>query len=152
LFSVSLGPLGFLLVTCFAGCGGPTVETPEQLILYSIDGQVERTSNSTTDQLFHGYPILGKIEIKEPADRTTIMRALAQGIAKSDGNRAACFWPRHAIHAVHKGTSIDYVICFQCLQLVIEQNSRTTMKATTRDPEPTFNKYLANAGIPIAPH
>ena len=63
------------LLCCISGCGQPpsaeTVEgrrmaeslpclnTPEELVLYSIDGREEREDVSSSDEQFHGYPTLG---------------------------------------------------------------------------------------------
>jgi hypothetical protein len=142
--------LAIAILSSTAGCGRSSSATPDQLILYSIDGRVDPYL-STAGEQFRGYPVLGKLDIKEAADRQEIMAALAEGIANSDGTMAKCFWPRHALHAVTKGRSVDYVICFECLQLQIDQGAGPTLTATTREPQTVVNSFLTDAHIPIAP-
>lgn len=129
-----------VFVSFNAGCGRNSVadlEIPEQLILYSIDGQDYGPENAPkVEETFHGYPVLGKVEIKEAEKREEIIAALKDGIAGSDGTMAKCFWPRHGIRAVEKGQTIDYVICFECyqLQVYLDGNAKS---------EPTIRKITA---------
>lgn len=141
-----------VLVSCTAGCGRSAISGFEcdRLVLFSIDGRDDRRT-SADEELFRGYPVLGKINVKDPADRRKIMAAVAKGIARSDGTMAKCFWPRHAIHAEKNGKSVDYVICFECLQLSINRDDDGRMVPTTREPAAVLNPYLTKAGIPIAP-
>jgi hypothetical protein len=144
-----------VVATALTGCGSDPVadlEAPEQLILYSIDGRdFEPGQAPKADEKFHGYPVLGKVEITDAAKRKEIAGALKDGLARSDGKRAKCFWPRHAIRAVTKGRTIDYVICFQCLQLEAHDGDSKSVKPVTREPQSVFNKHLKEAGIPLAP-
>jgi hypothetical protein len=139
----------------FAGCGGDSatgLDTPEQLTLYSLDGRdFEPGEEPKTEEKFHGYPVLGKLEITDAAKRDEIVAALKDGLARSDGRMAKCFWPRHAIRVLEKGHSIDYVICFECYQLEIHKGASKSVKPVTREPQPVFNKFLKEASIPLAP-
>lgn len=112
-----------VVVAALSGCGRDPVaglEAPEQLTLYSVDGRdFEPGQEPKVDEKFHGYPVLGKVEITETAKRREIAEALKDGMALSDGKMAKCFWPRHAIRTVTRGRTIDYVICFECYQVKI---------------------------------
>jgi hypothetical protein len=148
--------VGCVLVTsALVGCGRDAVaglDTPEQLTLYSIDGRYfEPGQEPKAQEKFHGYPVLGKVEIADGDKRKEIVAALKEGLARSDGTRAACFWPRHAIRAVERGQTIDYVICFECYQLEAHAGGSKSMKPITREPQPVFNKHLKETGIPLAP-
>ncbi len=128
------------------------VATPGQLMLYSIDGRdYEPGQEPQADEKFHGYPVLGKVEIAESDRRREIFAALQDGMAKSDGRMANCFWPRHAIRTLENGRTMDYVICFQCDQLELHVGDTKSVKPITRDPQPLFNKCLKEAGVPLAP-
>ena len=76
----------------------PDVNTPDQLNLYSINGLNPKRGNAIdAKEEFHGFPVLGKVEITEARNRKQIMVALQDGMNRSDGVMAKCFWPRHAI-------------------------------------------------------
>jgi hypothetical protein len=124
-----------LLTSLFLGCGCNWVGgqgTPEQLTLYSIDGRrLQPGQEVQANEKFHGYPVLGKIEIADADKRKEVFAALKEGLARSNGTMAKCFWPRHGIPAVEKGRTIDYVICFECLQLEAhEGDSKRVMPVT----------------------
>ena len=141
------------------GCGtdhSAVPSIPDQLFLYSLDGTKEWTQEeiekqATDGELFHNFPVLGKTEITDVAKRKELMAAFKQGISRSDGSTAKCFWPRHGIRTKKDGKIVDYVICFECLQYVIHSDSQKPAKPIARDPQTLFNKYLEEAGIPLAP-
>jgi hypothetical protein len=144
----------FVVAFVVNGCGRPigSLEIPEKLTLYSIDGRdFAPAQRPEADEEFHGYPVLGKVEITDAAKRKEIIRALNRGLARSDGTVAKCFWPRHAIHAVTKGRTIEYVICFQCYQLEAHADNSKSVKPITREPQPVLDKHLERAGIPLVP-
>jgi hypothetical protein len=138
-----------------AGCRGDPVaslDMPEQLILYSIDGRDFRPGQEPkSEEKFHGYTALGKIEVTDEIKRSEIIVALKEGMARSDGMTAKCFWPRHAIRAVEKGRTIDYVICFECLQLEVHEGQSKSLIPVRWEPQAVFNRHLKEAGIPLAP-
>jgi len=146
-----------LSLIVLAGCGSSSIESvqsPDSLTLYSIDGRDffpgKGPKKPETDETFHGYPVLGKVQIKDPAKRASIMAALKKGIDNADG-MAKCFWPRHGIRATKNGKTIEYVVCFECQQLTIHTNNGSNRKAITRDPQSVFNKHLTNAKVTLAP-
>jgi len=151
-----LVPACYVVISvAFAGCGGGSVlnlDAPEQLTLYSIDGRdFKQGEEPKTEEKFHGYPVLGKVEITDVDRRKEIVAALKKGMARSDGKMAKCFWPRHAIRAVEKGRTIDCVICFECYQLEVHEGNSKSVKPTTREPQEVFNRHLKQAGVPLAP-
>jgi len=144
-----------IIGAAFIGCGSGSVanlEVPDQLTLYSIDGRdFEPGKEPKVEEKFHGYPVLGKIEVKDLEKRKEIIATLKQGMARSDGKMAKCFWPRHAIRAVEKGRTIDCVICFECYQLEVHEGRSKSVKPITREPQEVFNRHLKQADIPLAP-
>jgi hypothetical protein len=92
------------------------LKSPQSLTIYSIDGvHVLNSPESRSDatDLFYGYPVLGKVKIDDAKARVKIIRALKASVYTLRGSGfAACFWPRHAIHAVEDGQAIDVIICF----------------------------------------
>lgn len=122
------------------------LEKADKLELLSLDpNRIEDKDKSKEG--FHGFQILGKIEVKEEV-RKKIVSSLLAGIA-SEKNMAKCFEPRHGIHAVHDGKTVDLVICFQCQRVDVYAVSATKINflAISSTPEPVFDKVLNEAGI-----
>ena len=122
---LSLTFYGILVAAVVAGCGRAPVEgldASDRLTLYSLDGEgkpievlrvpldenPEETRKKPAEE-FHQFPVLGKVEIADAAKRAEIMRAFKQGIERSDGSMAKCFWPRHGIRVTKDKIQSDYV-------------------------------------------
>src|SRR5207248_3305054 len=125
---------------------------PEKLTLYSIDGNSYNPGEGPkTDETFHGYAVLGKIDVADPEKRKEIMAALKEGIDASDGRMAKCFWPRHAIRAEQAGKVFEYVICFQCEQMEVYAGIRKQTVPIADTPQQYFNRLLTDDKVPLAP-
>lgn len=143
--SVALLPAGEVAVEF-------TADTPEQLTLYSIDGRMRPKENwPTTKEKFGNYPLLGKLEIKDPAKIKELFDAVKGALPRSYVPFATCFNPRHALRTVEHGKTIDYVICFECNNVRINRNGKTEIVPITSKPQALLNKQLTDAGIPLAP-
>lgn len=151
-----------LLPTCAlllatVGCGHGAIDglrSSEQLALYSIDGTGKPLTDETkAAETFGGYPVLGKVEIKTGDARKQLIAALKDAIEKGKGlPLPKCFWPRQALRAIEDGKTIDYVICFECSQFtVIIDGKRSPTRPLDPSVQPTFDKPLNDAGIPLAP-
>jgi hypothetical protein len=71
---------------------------------------------------FHGYPILGKVEITVPAERVKMLGDLRAAIRTKEESRShgMCFTPRHGV-LVRKGEQrLSFVICFECKRVLAE--------------------------------
>ena len=79
------------------------------------------------------------------------MSVLYAGIDDNDSMIADCFNPRHGIHIVQGEQIIDYVICFECLQIKIYHGDKRSSELTSESPRGLFNQYLKDAGLPLAP-
>jgi hypothetical protein len=158
------GVLGFcfaLIIFGITGCqrdsgADQNVEIPDDMTLYSIDGRDGKEGKRTepkpkTDEDFHGYPVLGKIAVTDAATKQAILTALNEGIASKDAKEAKCFNPRHGLRTVNKGKTIEYVICFECGQVYVTEGDTTKKHLTSTAPQAVFDKYLKEAGIPLAP-
>jgi hypothetical protein len=134
----------------------PGLRSPDVLVLYSIDGREPPDESNASDDKFHGFPVLGKLEIKQTASRAEICAAIREGVAEFDGVVAACFWPRHGLHVIEDGVPFDYVVCFECAQFRLyaagqDGKVKPTEGATTGSPQVVLDRYLEAAGIPLAP-
>lgn len=106
---------------------------------------------------FHGWRVLGKTAVKEADARKTVLTALLKGIAENDGSAAKCFNPRHGLRAMHDKKSVDLVICFECLQIEVYVDGKQVHPAggrgailTSESPQPTLDKLLKDAKVPLA--
>src|ERR1700722_15805107 len=139
-----------------AGCGRDylsLLESADRLTVYSIESdEHEREKESNGGEKFYGYPVLGKVEVTEPSKRQELIAALKAGVTEhSLGNK--CFMPRHGVRAVRGNQRVDFVICFQCRN-VYEYSSTgdwNKEKGVNIVLKEVLNKYLTDAGIPLAP-
>jgi hypothetical protein len=123
---------------------------PEQLTLFSIDGTQGFAERPPPPERFHGYPVLGQIDIGDAEKRMEVLYALKQGI-KEENVRLPCWRPRHGLRVVQKGRQRDYVICFECGRLVFiapwTENQGLSITVSGRD---LLNQLLQDAGVPLA--
>src|SRR5215471_5786878 len=86
------------------------LEHADQYELLSLDPQYHRTP---PEDSFHGWRVLGRTSVTDPESRKSLNRALRFG-AWEAGLAYRCFNPRHGVHLLKNGKSVDLVICFQC--------------------------------------
>jgi hypothetical protein len=147
--------VGSCLLTV-VGCGGNPLaglQSPEQLTLFSIDGRDEdRGVRIQTSESFHGYPVLGKVEVSDLGQRQHLIAALKDGVARNDVPPPSCFWPRHGLRVVENGKTVEYIICFECYQFDEFVGGKKLRHGTISSAvQPTFDAPLKAAGVPIAP-
>ena len=122
-----------------------TLHRAETFELLSLSGEQDATG-------WHGYKLLGKIAVSAVDVQTRLVSALESGIAKSTGPGARGFVPRHGIHAVSGGKTVDLLICFECSWVRVFSGGVETPAAvvTTNDPQPVFDQVLQAAKVPRA--
>jgi hypothetical protein len=154
--------LALVLVTAIpviVGCAGkPTgskipetaaaaLEKAVQFELLAID---PKHQDEKPKDDFHGWRILGRTTIKDANTRKKLVAALKQGAAENDGIFANCFNPRHGIRVTHEGKTIDFLICFECLQVqVYTDKLRDGGFLTISSPQPLFDEVLRQAGVSV---
>jgi hypothetical protein len=154
-----------LVLLCFVvilpavvGCGTgfpAFMDSADVIILYSIDGNYyPEGKKPKTDETFHGFPVLGKVEVTDAGKRQELIGAVKVGIYTSYiGASAACFNPRHGVRLVRNEQWVDYVICFECGN--VDGYSSADEKVKVMHPrmalKDVLNKYLTDAGVPLAP-
>jgi hypothetical protein len=101
---------------------------------------------------FHGFQELGRQEITESQVRKNLADALYTAVNDYHGPAAGCFNPRHGIHLLYGGQTVDLVICFECYQVqcYVEGEYVNTFK-TGRTAQPAFDQVLRDAGVPLPP-
>ena len=122
------------------------LEKANKIEILSLDPMRIKDKEKTKDS-FHGYPILGRTEVKEEVQKKVLNSLLEGMVGKID--MAKCFNPRHGIHAEYDGKAVDLVICFECNQIGVYEATSTNLKffAISKTPKPVFDKILEDAGI-----
>jgi hypothetical protein len=124
------------------------LENASQFELLSI-GHGPFPKNPPED--FHGWPVIGKTTIKDPNTRNRLIAALEKGVEENKGDSMKCFNPRHGIRVARDGKTADFVICFECYQVMVyvagEKEQRFLITAS---PAPVFNQTLQHSNVPLA--
>jgi hypothetical protein len=124
----------------------------DQFVLYSLDPRsVEylRPPEAYPQEVFHDFPVLGRVEVQDAAKQAELLRALYEGIAAKNIEPANCFFPRHGVRASLNGVTVDLVICFECSQIQIHPAKGKDV-LTSASPQPVFNRVLKEAGVELA--
>src|SRR5262245_34135414 len=88
---------------------------------------------------YFGWKELGRTTIQDPETRETVATAVQNAIIEGRTG-AKCFDPRHAIHADHKGKTVDILICFHCSQVLIYLNEKQgPYIAISESPQPLLD-------------
>lgn len=104
------------------------------------------------DADFHGYKVLGRTQITDPATRRKLYDALQTGASWNLTGTAKCFDPRHAIRVTAVDSTTDLLICFECLQVEVHSGAAQETKfIVNQKPEAVFDQVLQDAGVPLAP-
>jgi uncharacterized radical SAM superfamily protein len=125
------------------------LEKAETLELYSLDPS---TPVEKGDAEFHGWKMLGKTEVKKES-LTKLVVALKKGAEEADQRVAAgCFHPRHGIRVQLDGKSYDFVICFECVAVMLykDKDEKSTKGFHVSDtPADIFNTILKDAKVKL---
>jgi hypothetical protein len=115
--------------------------------LYSLDPQFHK---DPPKEAFHGFGVLGKTTVKDAAARKKMLAAMEKGAKDNGGEVAACFNPRHGIRIKSGDKTLDLVICFECAQVKdFTGDKEGHGYLTTRSPQPTLDKVLTDAKVPL---
>jgi len=124
------------------------LENGSQFELLSIG---HGTSPKKPTEDFHGWPVIGKTTVKDPDARNRLLAALEKGVEENKGDSMKCFNPRHGIRVTHDGMTADFVICFECFQVVVYVTGDKEQRfLITASPAPVFNQTLQQAKVPLA--
>ena len=98
---------------------------------------------------FHGYVIRGRAELRDPDMRKRLLSALYSSLGHGMPG-ILCFDPRHAIHAVRNGHSVDLLVCFQCEQVEGFVDDKRTDALVGPGAERAFETIFQATGLPTA--
>jgi hypothetical protein len=122
----------------------------ETFELYSLDPRSSGKATPSTEN-FHEWRVLGKTEVKEPADRKKLVDALRLGAEDNAGTVDGFFIPHHGLRLTSGKEMVDLVICFQCLSIQVYVNGNMAKGfLTTGDPQKEFDAILNAAGVKLS--
>lgn len=97
---------------------------------------------------FHGYAVLGTLDLSNAPERSAVIKDVAHAIASSPVYMAACFFPRHGLRAtLETGEQIDLLICFECATVYRFSSGKKLRLSITDEPASLLNSLLEKAGI-----
>ncbi len=100
---------------------------------------------------FRGYPLLGRVAVENPLTHQQLVKAVLASIDGSDGSKALCFMPRHAIRIKRGADELDLLICYQCRYITLHRGSEQWEVGVSEGSKAFLNQLLTDAGIPLAP-
>jgi hypothetical protein len=116
--------------------------TEATVLLYSLDPKGGIGYKVNTEDVFHGFRVLGRAPIAKVEDKGALVAAFARGIRESDGIVAACFNPRHGIRLIYRKRTFDFVICFECLSVMTYGFNEDRGFLTTDSPSAIFDEFV----------
>jgi len=136
------------------------LDAPDSFYLYSLHPEPfalrPQTPQEATNEVrrlgenYHGFEILGRVEVVDPVQRKELVDALKQGVSEGKGPAPACFNPRHGIRAMKGGVTVDLVICFECISMNEVMTSSRSLRIS-HSPQETFTRALKRTNLPLPP-
>lgn len=129
------------------------IEQSERLELLSIwpSRGTKEGPPATVVGEFHGYPLLGRLTVTNPIVHQEVVKEFLASIDKSNGSKALCFMPRHAIRLKHGSDEVDLLVCYECRYIVAQRGSEQWEVGVSSSSKALLNQLLTEAGIPLAP-
>lgn len=127
----------------------------DKFTLFSLNPEPDFAHKSTNT--FQHHVILGQVQIKRTTTKTSLIAALNDGIGDKEPDESGlpvplpnCFNPRHGIRAKKGDETIEFLICFECLQIQVSSNKgKKWFFMTSNRPAATFNRVLKRNGVPL---
>src|SRR5262245_45845975 len=123
----------------------------EKASQFGLPSSGHGSSPKKTAEDVRGWPVIGKTTVKVPDTRNRLVAALEKGVEENKGDSMKCFNPRHGIRVTHDGMTADFVICFECFQVMVYVTGDKEQRfLITASPAPVFNQALQHAKVPLA--
>lgn len=102
------------------------------------------------EETFHGYKILGRMNVEDAAARKQLVTAYKRAIEEGEAAAAGCFNPRHGIRLKQKDRVTDLVICFECIfTMTYNGENYAGGFRHSGNASVVFNNVLKKAGVPL---
>ncbi len=135
----------------FTGDSRQILEGSDHLFLYSLAAYGKPDETYEAGYFGDEWRSLGHVAIGDAKTKAALLAAFLDGIAQGK-TRALCFEPRHGLRATRNGKTIDFVICFHCLQMQIYDGSTENPPyvAISNAPKKFFDDLLSANGIALS--
>ena len=122
----------------------------DRIILYSLDIDGFWRSQKRSES-FEGYPVFGYVEITDAQTKSALLASFLDGVARGNA-QTLCFNPRHGLRAIRNGKTVDFVICFHCVQMQVfdGKTENPPYVSISNTPKQFFNDLLTRNHIEIA--
>ncbi len=117
-------------------------------VIYSLEPNSYLMDNEGKET-FHGYVVLGKTTLADPADRDAMVGEITAATYGA-WDRSACFDPRHGFRAVSAEGTNDFLLCFACSQAYVHLPDGGSKMVLIQGTGDFFNRYLSKHGLPLA--
>jgi hypothetical protein len=145
-----------IALTTFVGCREEVrhaseleklARTASRIMLYSLEPSARHGDATHNERVFHGFGIIGRAEITDPAERRALLQAIAESVRRPPDMVAACFNPRHALSIQDGSRTVDLTICFECHQMRADGFAGDKGLVISPAQEPTFDQALQRHGL-----
>jgi hypothetical protein len=136
------------------GCGSLPAKVTEvlghadQFEILAIEPYGGPPNTAAGQTVFHSYPVLGRAVVTDPAVRERIVSIIDGGVSTT-ATQSKCFNPRHAVHAVRGGQTVDMLICYECSSIEVYDGGDATILATN-NVQAELDKEFAALGVKVA--
>jgi hypothetical protein len=112
---------------------------------------IDPTASTEKESTFRGYRLLGKTTVSDKAARRRVADAMYDSVKQGKAS-ALCFEPRHVVRASANRENIDFVICFECLDMHVHPGPGDSHWhfPISEAAKALLNKILKDAGVPLA--
>jgi hypothetical protein len=124
------------------------LQPTSRVFLYSVNPAPYKESARSRTEMFHGYQVLGRVEITDTKEKQALLDALCEGVRNNDGMVIFCFNPRHALRIENTGSRVDLTICFECQQIVPHGFNHDRGIVLSREAEVVFDRSVRKHGLP----
>ena len=120
------------------------LENAEQFQIYRLEPYTTEPPKPD-DKVFHDHIVLAQTDVKDANVRQKIADVVNRGV-RQGGSQAKCFNPRHGIHALQGGKTVDLVICYECSAIEVGENGHWKT-VTTSDVQSELDEAFQSAGM-----
>lgn len=132
------------------------LQNPEHAVLYSIDPYIRRKYGDDNKllpeprpgEVFHDHTVLGTLELDgKKASRAA--GAFQYSLTWPDVSEFMCFDPRHGLRVTSGGHVYDFLLCYECRQIVVFRDGVGVGSRTASGSPQTLNALLTEANVPL---
>jgi hypothetical protein len=147
----------------FSPASSKALQSATNVVLYSLDpsfwGPKAIAKATGKEEIFHDHEVLGKVNLTGEKGLTAahaILDAVSsdekrwQFIISTERFKNCAFSPRHGLTVISNGQSYDYLMCYDCGDLVVYRDGKITDSVNAENGSPKIlNQLLIDAKIKL---